>query len=90
VHRWTAQALRHHQSDDGYRRRCRRAGDLRVRRIYSAARDVAEGIEATENYLAAQAFDEAAQIAVSVVDFLVRTSTLGLASFARRVRPVGA
>ncbi|MGH8887245.1 MAG: hypothetical protein ACRDYX_19160 [Egibacteraceae bacterium] len=86
VHRWTAEALRGHQPADEYRRRCRRAGDLRVRRIRSARRDVAEGIEATEDYLAAGCFDEAAGVAVGVAGFLARTSTLELLSFAKRVR----
>ncbi|MGH8887076.1 MAG: CHAT domain-containing protein, partial [Egibacteraceae bacterium] len=86
VHRWTAEALRQHQSDDDYRRRCRQAGELRVRRIRSASRDAAEWVEATENFLAADCFDDAADVAVTVADFLARTSTLGLLSFARRVR----
>ena len=56
VHRWTAEALRGRQAEDEYRGRCRRAGEMRVRRLGSASRDVAEGIEAVENFVAADAF----------------------------------
>ncbi|HEX9530801.1 MAG TPA: CHAT domain-containing protein, partial [Acidimicrobiales bacterium] len=86
VHRWTAEAIRRREPAEDYRRRCERAGRMRLRGIESGPADIAEGIEATENFLAAQLFDEAAGIAMGVAEFLSGVSTLHLLSFSRRVR----
>lgn len=59
---------------------------MRRRRISSESRDVAEGIEATENFIAAGVLDEAVDIAIGVADFLAWRSTLRRLSFARDVR----
>jgi hypothetical protein len=75
VHRWTAEALREHQSPDDDRERCQRAGESRLRRIQASPVDIEEGIEATENLLAAGDLDQAAGIGLSVADFLRRSST---------------
>src|SRR5712692_290730 len=88
VHRWTAEAIRRREPAEDYRRRCERAGRMRLRGIESGPADIAEGIEATENFLAAQLFDEAAGIAMGVAKFLSGVSTLHLLSFSRRVRQV--
>ncbi len=85
VHRWTAEGLREHQSPEDYRDRCRRAGELRRRRIASATRDVEEGIEATQNFLDAQEWDRATEIATGVADFLAQDSNLQRLSFAAQV-----
>jgi tetratricopeptide (TPR) repeat protein len=85
VHRWTAEGLREHQTPDDYVNHCRRAGELRRRRIASAPRDVAEGIEATQNFLDAQDWDRAAGIATGVADFLAQDSNLRRLSFAAQV-----
>ncbi|MCA1672867.1 MAG: hypothetical protein LC799_11930, partial [Actinobacteria bacterium] len=85
VHRWTAEGLRKRQPGDDYRRRCHRAGELRLRRITSGSRDVAEGIEATQNFLDAEAWDQAAEMAIGVVNFLAQHSNLQRLSFAAQV-----
>ncbi len=85
VHRWTAEGLREHQPVDHYRDRCHRAGELRQRRIASARRDVAEGIEATQNFLDAQEWDLATEVATGVANFLSRDSNLRRLSFAAQV-----
>jgi tetratricopeptide (TPR) repeat protein len=86
AHRWTAQALLHHQTEDDYRTRCHRAGDLRMRRLTRASRDVEEGIEATENYLAAGALDAAAGVGFNVAETLAAGSMLRTLSFVAEVR----
>ena len=88
VHRWTAEALRPHQTVEEHRTRCRRAGQQRCSRIQAQARDISEGIEATQNFLDAQAFDDATAVARSVCNFLAQASTLDRASFARHVREI--
>ncbi len=80
VHRWTAEGLQEYQPPTSYRNRCRRAGELRLRRIASS-RDVAEGIEATQNFLDAQEWDRATEVATGVADFLARVSNLRRLSF---------
>ncbi|MGH3998735.1 MAG: hypothetical protein ACRDTJ_14915, partial [Pseudonocardiaceae bacterium] len=85
VHRWTAEGLRERQSPEDYRDRCRRAGELRLRRIASSSRDVEEGIEATQNFLDAQDWDRATDIATEVADFLAQNSNLQRLSFAAQV-----
>ncbi len=85
VHRWTAEGLRERQSPEDYRDRCRRAGELRQQRIASAPRDVEEGIEATQNFLDAQEWDDATEIATGVADFLAQDSNLQRLSFAAQV-----
>ncbi|MGH3980018.1 MAG: TIR domain-containing protein [Pseudonocardiaceae bacterium] len=85
VHRWTAEGLREPQEPDDYRNRCHRAGELRLARIASATRDVAEGIEATQNFLDAQDWDRATEVATGVANFLARDSNLRRLSFAAQV-----
>ncbi|MGH3696320.1 MAG: TIR domain-containing protein, partial [Pseudonocardiaceae bacterium] len=85
VHRWTAEGLREPQEPDDYRNRCHRAGELRLARIASATRDVAEGIEATQNFLDAQGWDRATEVATGVANFLARDSNLRRLSFAAQV-----
>ncbi|MGH3819015.1 MAG: TIR domain-containing protein, partial [Pseudonocardiaceae bacterium] len=85
VHRWTAEGLRDSQLPENYRDRCRRAGELRLRRIGSSRRDVSEGIEATQNFLEAQDWDRATEIATGVADFLALNSNLRRLSFAAQV-----
>ncbi|MGH3751332.1 MAG: CHAT domain-containing protein [Pseudonocardiaceae bacterium] len=85
VHRWTAEGLQEHQPVDQYRDRCHRAGELRQRRIANARRDVAEGIEATQNFLDAQEWDRATEIATGVANLLARDSNLRRLSFAAQV-----
>ncbi|MGH3889449.1 MAG: CHAT domain-containing protein [Pseudonocardiaceae bacterium] len=88
VHRWTAEGLREHQPLDSYRNRCLRAGELRLRRIASSRRDVEEGIEATQNFLDAQDWNHATEIATGVADFLAQDSNLRRLSFAAQVLSV--
>ncbi|MGH3852869.1 MAG: TIR domain-containing protein, partial [Pseudonocardiaceae bacterium] len=85
VHRWTAEGLREHQTPDDYRNRCRRAGELRQRRIASSSRDVTEWIEATQNFLDAQDWDRATKVATRVADFLAQNSNLRRLSFAAQM-----
>ncbi|MGH3831388.1 MAG: hypothetical protein ACRDRS_13230 [Pseudonocardiaceae bacterium] len=85
VHRWTAEGLREHETPDDYRNRCRRAGELRQRRIASASRDVTEWIEATQNFLDAQDWDRATKVATRVADFLAQDSNLRRLSFTAQV-----
>ncbi|MBV9160065.1 MAG: CHAT domain-containing protein [Pseudonocardiales bacterium] len=85
VHRWTAEGLRESQPPDGHRARCRRAGELRLGRIASSRRDVSEGIEAAQNFLEAQDWDRATEVATGVADFLARDSNLRRLSFAAQV-----
>ncbi|MGH3813329.1 MAG: TIR domain-containing protein, partial [Pseudonocardiaceae bacterium] len=85
VHRWTAEALRDSQPPENYRDRCRRAGELRLRRLGSSRRDVTEGIEATQNFLEAQDWDRATRVATGVADFLAQVSNLRRLSFAAHV-----
>ncbi|MGH3935576.1 MAG: CHAT domain-containing protein [Pseudonocardiaceae bacterium] len=84
VHRWTAEGLREHQPPTNYRDRCRKAGELRLRRIARSG-DVAEGIEATQNFLDAQEWDRATAVATGVADFFTQTSNLRRLSFAAHV-----
>ncbi|MCA1601521.1 MAG: hypothetical protein LC776_07735, partial [Acidobacteria bacterium] len=51
-------------------------------------RDVAEGIEATQNFLDAEAWDQAAQVAIEVANFLAQHSNLQRLSFAAQVLSV--
>ncbi|MGH3914954.1 MAG: ATP-binding protein [Pseudonocardiaceae bacterium] len=81
VHRWTAEGLRESQPPDDYRRRCQRAGELRLRRLAEARRDVAEGIEATQNFLDTEEWDQAAEVA----SFLAQSSNLQRLSFTAHV-----
>ncbi|MGH3931894.1 MAG: CHAT domain-containing protein [Pseudonocardiaceae bacterium] len=85
VHRWTAEGLRESQPPDDYHRRCQRAGELRLRRIAEATRDVAEGIEATQNFFDAEEWDQAAEVATGVASFLAQSSNLQRLSFAAHV-----
>jgi tetratricopeptide (TPR) repeat protein len=85
VHRWTAEALRESQPPDEHHVRCRRAGELRLRRIASSRRDVSEGIEAAQNFFEAQDWDRATEVATGVADFLARDSNLRRLSFAAQV-----
>ncbi|MCA1673549.1 MAG: tetratricopeptide repeat protein, partial [Actinobacteria bacterium] len=88
VHRWTAEGLRQRQPRDDYRRRCHRAGELRIRRITSTSRDVTEWIEAAQNFLDAEAWDQAAQVSIEVANFLAQHSNLQRLSFAAQVLAV--
>ncbi|MGH4008451.1 MAG: CHAT domain-containing protein [Pseudonocardiaceae bacterium] len=84
VHRWTAEGLREHQPPASYRNRCRKAGELRLRRIAST-HDIAEGIEATQNFLDAQEWDHATKVATGVADFFAQVSNLRGLSFAAQM-----
>ena len=83
VHRWTAQGLRHAEPD-GWAARFAQAGRYRVARLTSS-KALDDAVEATRNYLDAEAWDEAVSIGDTVAQHLQNNSLLSLATFAGEV-----
>ncbi|UGT60147.1 tetratricopeptide repeat protein [Nocardia asteroides] len=69
MHRWTAGAFEVHVEAGDWRRRCHQAGQIRLKQLLRS-KHVADGIEATENFLKAESWDDAVGIGVSVAKFL--------------------
>ncbi len=87
VHRWTATALRERQDPAAFSARARRAAQLR-RTLFDKSGQLADAIEATDNFLDAQGWDDAAELGLSVAGFLWdpnHSSMHLLLSFATRV-----
>ncbi|HEY2621347.1 MAG TPA: TIR domain-containing protein, partial [Acetobacteraceae bacterium] len=68
VHRWTAEGLRRGGDPSAFRRRCERAAAYRLWRFDNEPdRSFDDAVEALRNFLAGEAFDQAADLAQALV-----------------------
>jgi len=87
VHRWTAECLLNQAPEDARKRFFRGAGLWRWWRVQALTHAVADAMEAVDNLLQAQEFDQASEIALGIAQALVddRQSAVA-AGFAADVR----
>ena len=70
VHRWTAEGLNRSGDIAAYQARCGRAAKYRLWRYQHEGHDLGDAIEALRNFLAGAAFDEAAALALALLNAL--------------------
>ncbi len=70
VHRWTAETLRARVPVEEHHEYCRRAGEYLVWRLRNRTHSLLDALEAMRLFLAAQAWDRAAEEGAGIVGFL--------------------
>ncbi len=88
VHRWTAEGLKE-VNPEHHLKRCIAAGRYRMWRVEHETKGLADGMEATRNFLEGKAFDEAVEVAEGCIAAMIRfQQILSVASLAAEVLAV--
>jgi tetratricopeptide (TPR) repeat protein len=86
VHRWTAEALAAIDTPEAHRARHARAGRARLARRTNQVIALDDIVEATHNFLAAELWDEASELALQIANHLVRTNqSIAAAAFCAQI-----